>query len=1189
MDNVALDVIIGLVFIYLLFSIVVTSLSEFLFNRIMEMRGTNLDAAIKSAFGASGKKSDTSADGLVKQFFDHGLVYSMYEGRRKPSEIPADVFSKAFLSVLGNYSGPADRPSTPVQFLSTLRKGNLANKDKLVATLDQLLVGAQTDWTVFERNVANWFAQIGDRSKGWYKRRISIWMLGLAFLVAYACNIDTLFIMRMLQMDKQHREVLATQAENFIAKADGKPPIAIAAPKSEMGQRAELSGRVEDRLQRAQLALGSVISANERLRTSLYKRCHPESSTQPGGENAKECQFDPYNWYGRIVDSRGQVATELNRLSKAPTALTPGSSSTSETPLKCNKGAESTTCPKSLEEIAKDLYALSSDIRLAYPDPTSKDNPELAKLVNTLYPELVETATELQRFDDQFKAPELEGEIKRICGSTDLKNFKTECKDLFRQAADGKLGFPVGWSKGLRDFQVLTYTPNNFNPELPAKLVAVIYSLEYLLGLVLTALALSMGAPFWFDILGRVVALRAAGPRRDDGLSAGTQTTKDGGLDGGTAPVSPVPVGPTANGNWFSDAVNDTERGLSPETIRQLQLRLEIAPVSGRLDQATRDAVYQWSQKRRPGSEPSWELDEAMVRELLWKTPDPLQLDPSALPVTTVLPASDGPLLDIKLGSRGAEVTRLRGLLAAGGYPVAVATGAEIFDAELYQTVKKFQTDKRLGVDGVVGPSTWLTLCNDPDKLPPAFSVPLWMARAIHEYGITEIVGSERDNPRILEYQRAIGTTPDDEIPWCSSFVNWVMKQAGVEPTGSAVASSWREWGVDTPACYGAVIVLLAQGRPVPGVGGTGAHVGFLVRETSDRYVVLAGNQGGGGGCVCVRAFPKSGWTCLAMRWTDVEAAADPLAAPADAEEDFDINLARSLVDTLTEPRLEYGSNNSTAVASLQKLLGGTLEVDGVFGDQTHKALLAFQKTKGLPPSGIADAATWHELLTVPAAVGALSAANAALTVSDIGAAIAKAGPVNLDPLAVQAVLRVESLGRGFVDGNPVVRLEGHKLWEYAEKWGVDPAPWAAERPDLVHRDADGKYNRRGAAEWARLVQARNLCRDKGTGLSLPKGIARAEQLADYTSSWGMFQIMGFNWETCGATSLDDFVARMKASEAEQLALFLVFIKNYRGAGEALAGKRWGEFARIYNGPDFRRYSYDTKLERAYTEAQLMA
>lgn len=121
-----------------------------------------------------------------------------------------------------------------------------------------------------------------------------------------------------------------------------------------------------------------------------------------------------------------------------------------------------------------------------------------------------------------------------------------------------------------------------------------------------------------------------------------------------------------------------------------------------------------------------------------------------------------------------------------------------------------------------------------------------WYGVAYNELGIKEIAGLTH-NPRIIEYHSATtlhATT--DEVPWCSSFVNWCFKTAGYTGTRRADAKSWMNWGEPATAVRGAVCVLTRTG---------GGHVGFFVRE-DDRFVwLLGGNQSNE---VNISPYPKT-------------------------------------------------------------------------------------------------------------------------------------------------------------------------------------------------------------------------------------------------------------------------------------------------------------------------------------------
>lgn len=111
---------------------------------------------------------------------------------------------------------------------------------------------------------------------------------------------------------------------------------------------------------------------------------------------------------------------------------------------------------------------------------------------------------------------------------------------------------------------------------------------------------------------------------------------------------------------------------------------------------------------------------------------------------------------------------------------------------------------------------------------------------ALQEYGQKEIVGSKH-NARIVQYSTDIGNTwvHDDEVAWCSEFVNWCLLQAGIKGTKSAVAFSFLTWGEETKTPeLGDIVVFWRE----PKNSGSG-HVGFYINETDTTIRVLGGNQ----------------------------------------------------------------------------------------------------------------------------------------------------------------------------------------------------------------------------------------------------------------------------------------------------------------------------------------------------------
>ena len=127
---------------------------------------------------------------------------------------------------------------------------------------------------------------------------------------------------------------------------------------------------------------------------------------------------------------------------------------------------------------------------------------------------------------------------------------------------------------------------------------------------------------------------------------------------------------------------------------------------------------------------------------------------------------------------------------------------------------------------------------------------------ALGELGVKERAG-KKHNPRIIEYHSVTTlNATTDEVPWCSSFVNWVVIQAGHEPTRSAMAASWKRWGKRLKRPKKGCIAGFVRSD------GTG-HVGIYVSGDSGKYKLLGGNQS--------NAVNVSTWNVANRDWFFVE------------------------------------------------------------------------------------------------------------------------------------------------------------------------------------------------------------------------------------------------------------------------------------------------------------------------------
>lgn len=165
----------------------------------------------------------------------------------------------------------------------------------------------------------------------------------------------------------------------------------------------------------------------------------------------------------------------------------------------------------------------------------------------------------------------------------------------------------------------------------------------------------------------------------------------------------------------------------------------------------------------------------------------------------------------------------------------------------------------------------------------------------------------------------------------------------------------------------------------------------------------------------------------------------------------------------------------------------------------------------------------------------------------------------------VKAVIEIESSGNGFLSNNkPIILFESHifgNLTQHKYSTITD----SAGRPISTRNWNRSTYGATGDWQYHRLSIALNL----------------DEDAALKSCSWGLFQIMGFNYELCKYSNIKEMVSNICESEYNQVEAAFNFMVS-TGSLEKLKIKDFAGFARIYNGAGYAENQYDIKLQRAY-------
>jgi uncharacterized protein (TIGR02594 family) len=210
---------------------------------------------------------------------------------------------------------------------------------------------------------------------------------------------------------------------------------------------------------------------------------------------------------------------------------------------------------------------------------------------------------------------------------------------------------------------------------------------------------------------------------------------------------------------------------------------------------------------------------------------------------------------------------------------------------------------------------------------------------AVAELGQKEIIGAE-NNPFIVNYANEAGFpwVNDDETPWCSIFLNWVAKKAGLQCSHNLNARSWLNVGQPVDLCpEPGDIVIFWRESPDSWKGHVAIFFGFSA--DGKRIYCLGGNQGNQ---VSISAFPKD--NVLGFRRLSIEKEMnipDKILKIGNTGDDV-----KALQDAMKAAGINCGTSDGcfgplteTAVKELQSRKTG-LTVNGIFDEPTRNFLL---------------------------------------------------------------------------------------------------------------------------------------------------------------------------------------------------------------------------------------------------------
>ena len=219
-----LDIAIGLAFIYLLLSLICSSINEGI-ESFLRNRANDLEGGIRKMLG-DGKGSwwasmlpvisSIKESSITREFYRHPLIRSLYQKEsRLPTYIPSRNFALAVMDMVTVDSGllkgaTKDSPAAvPGNLAFAGAINGVAIPDSLKMAIDTLVTAAAGDPKQARINIENWFNSSMDRVSGWYKARTQKILFVIGMAVTIAVNADSIAIFKNLSHSKNLQSIVS--------------------------------------------------------------------------------------------------------------------------------------------------------------------------------------------------------------------------------------------------------------------------------------------------------------------------------------------------------------------------------------------------------------------------------------------------------------------------------------------------------------------------------------------------------------------------------------------------------------------------------------------------------------------------------------------------------------------------------------------------------------------------------------------------------------------------------------------------------------------------------------------------------------------------------------------------------------------------------------------------------------------
>ena len=225
MFGTVLEIAIAMVFIYIILSLMVTTLRELL----AQLTGARAWVLVRG-IGALLNESGRLPGELTNAFYAHPLIKALSGRGSNPSYIPSETFTMVLIDLVvnGRDSVEYKRIQNFNKLLEAVGDSALTNRlinDDLRKQL-QILMDTAGNLVDVRLLIENWFNNTMDRVSGWYKRRTQLVVIVCSLVIVLVANADSIMLVNTLSTNAEVRSLLVAGAEAYVQDNPAPPTTA---------------------------------------------------------------------------------------------------------------------------------------------------------------------------------------------------------------------------------------------------------------------------------------------------------------------------------------------------------------------------------------------------------------------------------------------------------------------------------------------------------------------------------------------------------------------------------------------------------------------------------------------------------------------------------------------------------------------------------------------------------------------------------------------------------------------------------------------------------------------------------------------------------------------------------------------------------------------------------------------------